>query len=167
MRYRVAFTKRVQPDGLNSAMHPSAELDANVAEGIVAEKVFVEQLETDAQHSQEVLDEDDDFLASAAPEVWEYEVVDDRAREFEEALSGSDLVLEYDVVDNTVTSDDEVARAVTSENTVYPPDEAGAAEISEADLPVAGPAASARPVPEEPATARPRKKRRLRSGAGS
>jgi hypothetical protein len=78
MRYRVAFTRRVQSDGADP-MRPSAELDLNLSDGIVAEKVFVEQLQSEAQHSQEELDEDDAFLGSAAPEIWEYEIVDARA----------------------------------------------------------------------------------------
>jgi hypothetical protein len=122
MRYRIAFTKRVQSDGADSAMRPSAELDQNLSEGIVAEKVFIEELETEAQHSQEVLDEDDAFLGSAAPEVWEYEVVDARSREFEEALQNSDLVLEFDVVDSSVTSADEASTTALSDRGVYPPD---------------------------------------------
>ena len=103
MRYRVAFAKRVQSDGDDSSMRPSAELDQNLPDGVAAEKVFIEQLETEAQHSQEVLDEDDAFLGSAAPEVWEYEVVDDRAAEFEDAIKKSDLVMEFDVVDSLPT----------------------------------------------------------------
>jgi hypothetical protein len=103
-------------------MRPSAELDLNLSDGIVAEKEFVEQIETDAQHSQEVMDEDDAFLGSAAAEVWEYEVVDKRAGEFEEAIGNSDLVLEYDVVDVTVTTPDEVPAGVLSNRGVYPPD---------------------------------------------
>lgn len=103
-------------------MRPSAELDLNLSDGIVAEKEFVEQLESEAQHSQEVLDEDDAFLGSAAPEVWEYEVVDARATEFEEALKNSDLVLEFDIVDNTVTTADEAFGNELGENGVYPPD---------------------------------------------
>jgi hypothetical protein len=122
MRYRVAFTKRLQSDGADSGMRPSAELDLNLSDGIVAEKEFVELLETDAQHSQEVMDEDDAFLGSAAPEVWEYDVVDKRADEFEEAIKNSDLVLEYDVVDVTVTTADEVPAGVLSNRGVYPPD---------------------------------------------
>ena len=122
MRYRVAFTKRVQSDGADSAMRPSAELDQNLSEGIVAEKVFIEELETEAQHSQEILDEDDAFLGSAAPEVWEYEVVDARSGEFEEALQNSDLVLEFDVVDTGVTSADEASTTVLSDRGVYPSD---------------------------------------------
>jgi hypothetical protein len=126
MRYRVAFTKRVESDGEDSGMNPSAELDENLADGIVAEKVLVEQIETDAQHSQEELDEDDAFLGSAAPEVWDYDVVDDRAREFEQAIQNSDLVLEYDIIDETVTSRDEVS--VTAAATrVYPRDGASSA----------------------------------------
>jgi hypothetical protein len=48
MRYRVAFTKRVASDGADSGMQPSAELDENLSDGVVAEKVFVEAFETDA-----------------------------------------------------------------------------------------------------------------------
>jgi len=122
MRYRVAFTKRLQSNGADSGMQPSAELDSNLSEGIVAEKELVEELETEAQHSQEVMDEDDAFLGSAAAEVWEYEVVDARAAEFEEAIKNSDLVLEYDLVDSDVTTTDEVATKVPSEAGVYPQD---------------------------------------------
>jgi hypothetical protein len=122
MRYRVAFAKRVQSDGDESSMRPSAELDLNLSDGVVAEKVFVEQLETEAQHSQEVLDEDDAFLGSAVPEVWEYEIVDGRCAEFEDAIQKSDLVLEYDVVDNTVTGADEATGAPLGQGGIYPPD---------------------------------------------
>ncbi len=123
MRYRIAFSKRLQSDGGDSGVRPSAELDLNLADGIVAEKEFVEQLESDAQHSQDVMDEDDAFLGSAAPEVWEYEVVNARAVEFEEAIKNSDLVLEYDIVDNTVTTADEISAGVLSSRGVYPRDQ--------------------------------------------
>lgn len=122
MRYRVAFARRMQSDGADSTMRPSAELDLNLSDGVVAEKAFVEQLETEAQHSQEVLDEDDAFLGSAAPEVWEYEVVDARCAEFEEAVRNADLVLEYDVVDSTPTTSDETAEEVLGQAGVYPAD---------------------------------------------
>lgn len=65
MRYRVAFEKRLQSDGHESPIDPTALLDEELADGVVAEKVFVERLEPDAQHSQETLDEDDAFLALA------------------------------------------------------------------------------------------------------
>lgn len=56
--------KRV-PDGSD------AELDVNLPDGAVAEKVFVERLEPAAQHSQEVLDEDDAFLGAVTAEAWD------------------------------------------------------------------------------------------------
>ncbi len=121
MRYRVAFAKRVQSDGDESAMRPSAELHQNLPEGVVAEKVFIEQ-ESEAQRSQEVLDEDDAFLGSAAPEVWEYEVVDDRAAEFEDAIKKSDLVMEYDVVDISVTEKDDASPIGVADLGVFPAD---------------------------------------------
>jgi len=127
MRYRVAFTKRVLSDGADSAMQPSAELDENLSEGVVADKVLVEQLDTEAQHSQEVLDEDDAFLGSAAAEVWEYDVVEARADEFEEAINNSDLVLEYDIVDSSTTGADEVPVDGSSEGSVYPREAEGMA----------------------------------------
>jgi hypothetical protein len=46
MRYRVAFTKQVASDGADSGMQPSAELDENLSDGVVVEKVFVEAFET-------------------------------------------------------------------------------------------------------------------------
>ncbi len=122
MTYRVAFTKRVDSQGTDSTMKPSAELDLNLSDGVVAEKSFVEELETEALHSQDELDEDDSFLGSAATEVWEYIVVNARAAEFEEALANSDLVLEYDIVDDSVTMASEVSAGVLDDTGVYPPD---------------------------------------------
>lgn len=107
MRYRVAFAKRFQTDGEESAIDPTSELDVYLADGVVAEKTFVERLEPASQHSQEVLDEDDAFLAVATPEVWEYTVVDDRVDEFKDAMLNSQTVMEYEVVDETETTSDE------------------------------------------------------------
>src|SRR5437016_11319737 len=79
VRYRVAFQKRLQTDGQPSPLDATTELDSELADGVVAEKSFVERLESQAEHSQEVLDEDDAFLGLAATEVWEYDVVNGRA----------------------------------------------------------------------------------------
>jgi hypothetical protein len=128
MRYRVAFTKRQ-----DSTMRPSAELDLNLSDGVVAEKVLVEEMESDAQHSQEELDEDDAFLGSAAAEVWEYEVVDARSREFEDALQNSDLVFESEIVDDTVTEAADAAGTRLSQTGVYP-GRAEPEDASEEDL---------------------------------
>jgi len=101
-------------------MRPSAELDLNLADGVVAEKVLVEELESDAQHGQETLDEDDAFLGSAAAEIWEYEVVDGRAMEFEDALQNSDLVLESEIVDDSITEAADAAATRLGQRGVYP-----------------------------------------------
>jgi hypothetical protein len=115
MRYRVAFTKREE-----STMRPSSELDLNLSDGVVAEKVLVEELDSEAEHGEDGLDEDDSFLGSAAAEVWEYEVVDVRKREFEDALQNSDLVLESEVIDDTVTEASDAAGNRLGTAGVYP-----------------------------------------------
>lgn len=103
----MAFEKRFQSDGNESALDPSSELDVYLADGVVAGKEFVERFEPQSQHSQEVLDEDDAFLGLASPEVWEYDVVDARASEFEDAIRNSGLVMEFEIVDETTTDADE------------------------------------------------------------
>lgn len=103
----MAFEKRFQSDGDESALDPSSELDVYLADGVVAGKAFVERFEPQAEHSQEALDEDDAFLGLASPEVWEYDVVDARASEFEDAIRNSGLVMEFEVVDETTTDADE------------------------------------------------------------
>ena len=71
------------------------------ADGVVAEKSFVERLESQAEHSQEVLDEDDAFLGLAATEVWEYDVADGRDQEFRDALVNSQMVIEFEELEDT------------------------------------------------------------------
>ena len=103
MRYRVAFTKRFESSGREAAQNPTVALDSMLPDGVVAEKVFVERFEPQASHSQGVLDEDDAFLGSSAPEVWEYEIVDERAGEFEDAMRRAGRILEYELVDSIPT----------------------------------------------------------------
>lgn len=117
-------------------MRPSAELDLNLADGVVAEKVLVEELPSEAQHGEDSLDEDDAFLGSAAAEVWEYEVVDGRSTEFEEALQNSDLVLEFEIVDDSAT---DPAEAISlRQNGVYP-GRIEPEDIDDEDLPIKKP----------------------------
>ena len=109
VRYRLAFEKRLRSDGQESSIDPTTKLDEELSDGVVAEKVFVERLEPQAQHSQEVLDEDDAFLALAATEVWEYEVINSRKEEFEAAILNSRVVFESIIVDDSDTDRDEAA----------------------------------------------------------
>jgi hypothetical protein len=98
MRYRVAFARRYKSDGESSDIDPTNFLD--LADGIVQDKVLVEQVEPEAKHSQEVLDEDDAFLGIAAAEVWEFEVTEGREDEFITALTNSGTVMEYEPMDD-------------------------------------------------------------------
>jgi hypothetical protein len=109
MTYHVVFSKRFNSDGNESEIDPTSELDVYLADGIVADKQFVERFEPEAKHSQGVLDEDDAFLGMSAAEVWEYEVLDERAGEFEDAIRNSQTVMEFEVVDETITDDGDLS----------------------------------------------------------
>jgi hypothetical protein len=103
MIYHVVFEKRSRTDGEPSAIDPTLQLDNELPEGVVADKTFVEWLESEGQHSQESLDEDDGFLAMASAEVWEYNVVSSKDEEFQDAIRRSRVVLEYTVIDEAET----------------------------------------------------------------
>jgi hypothetical protein len=100
MVYRVTFAKRFQSDGEPSTLDPTAELEVYLPDGVVLDKSMVSQFEPESKHSQEILDEDDAFLGMAAPEVWEYEVADGRESEFQDAIRNSQVVLEFQTIDD-------------------------------------------------------------------
>lgn len=100
MVYRVTFAKRFQSDGEPSALDPTAELEVYLPEGVVVDKALVSQFDPEAKHNQDVLDEDDAFLGMAAAEVWEYEVTDGRQGEFEDAIRNSQVVMEFQQIDD-------------------------------------------------------------------
>jgi hypothetical protein len=109
MRYRVAFAKRFQSDGNESVVNPTAEVDVEIPDGVVADKIFVGRFDPDAKHSQEVLDEDDAWLGLAAAELWEYDVVDGREQDFIDALRNSETVMEFAVIDETNVDQDDLS----------------------------------------------------------
>ena len=109
MRYRLSFEKRLRTDGQDSALDTVIELDEKLPDGIVAEKTFIEYLEPQAQHSQEVLDEDDAFLALAGAEVWEYEILDGHSEEFEDAVRNSKVVFEATVIEDAGTEEGDLS----------------------------------------------------------
>lgn len=100
MTYRVTFAKRFRSDGEPSALDPSRELDVYLPDGVVLDKVHVQSIEPESKHNQEVLDEDDAFLGLAAAETWEYQIEDERKREFEDAIRNSRTVMEFEVIDD-------------------------------------------------------------------
>jgi hypothetical protein len=69
-----------------------------------------------------VLDEDDAFLALASGEIWEYDVVDNRADEFEAALRNSETVMEFEVLDEAGTESDDAAAVSLSDSSTRAPE---------------------------------------------
>ena len=123
MRYRVAFARRFQSDGNESALNPAAELDVEIPDGVVADKVFVGRFEPESKHNQEVMDEDDAFLGSAAAELWEYDIVDGNEQDFIDAMRNSETVMEFTVVDETSVDADEATGTSLDDSDTRAPDE--------------------------------------------
>jgi hypothetical protein len=122
MRYRVAFARRFQSDGNESALNPTAELDGEIPDGVVADKVFVGRFDPESKHSQEVMDEDDAFLGSASAELWEYDVVDGSEQDFIDAMRNSETVMEFTVVDETGVDPDEATSTNLDDSDTRAPD---------------------------------------------
>ena len=77
---------------------------------MIEDAQVVEQIEPDSVHSEESMDEDDDFLPFGS-EIWEFVVGENRDDEFKTALDQSGVVLEYDVIDD---DEDEIDTTGTS-----------------------------------------------------
>ncbi|MBC8164580.1 MAG: hypothetical protein H7Y20_01770 [Bryobacteraceae bacterium] len=96
MTYRVTFRKRFNSDA-EEADRP--ETFVRVEEGVVLTAIKAEVIDPPALHSQDTLDEDDDF-ESLGTETWEYEIADGRGDEFVTALENSGMVIDYENVDD-------------------------------------------------------------------
>jgi hypothetical protein len=96
MRYRVTYRKRFNREG-EEADAPQTFL--NVADGVVLDSEFVEQIEPPNLHVEDAMEEDDDFL-SLGSEIWEYEVADGRDQEFKEAVLNSKMAMELERVED-------------------------------------------------------------------
>lgn len=99
MKYQVTFRERNDAAG-NPTENPPDFVEPELIDGVVLDAVMVERIEPDNLHVQEVADEDDDFL-SIGTEVWEYDVADGREKEFEDALTNSQMVIEFEVLDDS------------------------------------------------------------------
>jgi len=93
MTYRVTFMERTNGAGQPSEFPPDY-VAIDLPDSVVLDKVFVERTEPAAMHSEESLEEDDNFL-SVGSETWDYEVADDRQDDFIAALENSQMVMEY------------------------------------------------------------------------
>jgi hypothetical protein len=109
MRYRVAFAKRFQSDGNESVENPTREVDIDISDDVIADKVFVGHFDPEVKHSQEVLDEDDAWNGMAAAELWEYDVVDGYEDDFVSALQNAQTVMEFSVVDESPTGAEDLS----------------------------------------------------------
>lgn len=98
MKYRVTFMERTDAMG-NPTEKPPEFVEPELPDGVVLDATFVERFEPESMHVQEVMDEDDSFL-SVGTEIWEYDVADGRDREFVDALKNSQMVVEYETLED-------------------------------------------------------------------
>ena len=101
MRYQVTYKDQTDASG-QPLTAPAGRAEVEFPDGIVLDKAFIERTPPDALHSEETLEEDDDFL-SLGFEVWEYEIADGRQDEFVNALSNSQMVIDYQTLDEEPT----------------------------------------------------------------
>ena len=99
MKYRVVFRERSNEQG-EKADDPSSFLDAQLDDETVLDATLVGRLGTDAQHSSDVLEEDDAFLSLGA-EIWEYDVADGKDDAFKDALLNSGMVMEFEPLESS------------------------------------------------------------------
>lgn len=92
MRYRVTFMERTDRGG-NPSETPPNYLEIEMTPGVVRDKTFVERSQPAAMHSEDTLEEDDDFL-SVGSEVWDYDISGGREKEFLEAVRNSQMAIE-------------------------------------------------------------------------
>ena len=98
MKYQVTFRERTNAVG-NPTENPPLFVEPELMDGVVLAANIVERIEPDSMHVQEVMDEDDSFL-SLGTEVWEYDIADGRDQEFIDALRNSQMVIEYEPLDD-------------------------------------------------------------------
>jgi hypothetical protein len=98
MKYRVVFVERTDSSG-NRAGDPPELVDSDLVDGVILDRSFVDRVEPDSLHVQEVMDEDDDF-ESIGTEVWEYDIAEGREQEFIEAVRNSKMVIDCEPLDD-------------------------------------------------------------------
>ena len=99
MKYQVTFRQRNDVHG-NTSENPPEFVEPELVDGVVLDAAFVERIEPDNLHVEENMEEDDDFL-SLGSEVWEYDIAEGRNQEFEDALKNSQMVMDYEVLDDS------------------------------------------------------------------
>lgn len=92
MKYRVTFMERTNAGGV-ATERPPDYVEIDLPEGVVLDKTFVERTQPAAEHVEDALEEDDDFL-SVGSETWDYDVADGRVDEFLAAVRNSEIAME-------------------------------------------------------------------------
>src|SRR5262245_7932698 len=98
MTYKVTFRKRFNEQAEES---DRPEGFVQVLDGVVLNATKSEVIDPPALHSQDTLDEDDNF-ESLGTETWEYEVAGGREKEFLDALENSRMVLQYEEIEEMI-----------------------------------------------------------------
>ena len=98
MKYQVTFMERTDGAG-NPSENPPAFVEPELMDGVVLDAALVERIEPDSLHNNDVMDEDDSFL-SIGTELWEYDIAPGRDRDFEDALKNSQMVIDYQALDD-------------------------------------------------------------------
>lgn len=98
MTYKVTFRKRFNEQAEES---DRPESFVQVVDGVILNAAKAEVIDPPALHSQDSLDEDDNF-ESLGTETWEYEVANGREQEFLDALENSRMVLQYEQIDEVI-----------------------------------------------------------------
>ncbi len=99
MKYRVVFRERSDQSGEN-ADNPADFLDFQLDDDTVLDATPIGRNEPDSLHSSDALEEDDDFL-SIGTEIWEYDIPDNKQKDFEAALAKSGTVIEFEVIESS------------------------------------------------------------------
>ena len=100
MVYRVVFRKRFNAKGAETD-DPTRHL--SLPDGVLLDANFVERTEPPSLHVQEEMDEDDDFEAFGT-ESWDCDVADGREDEFRFAIANSEIVIEYEELDEEIVA---------------------------------------------------------------
>jgi hypothetical protein len=98
VKYKVVFRERSDREG-EKADDPASFLDAQLDDETVLDAVFVGRLTPEAQHSSDVIEEDDGFL-SIVGEIWEYDVAEGKDEDFKAALQNSGMVMEFEPLES-------------------------------------------------------------------
>lgn len=98
MKYRVVFRERSDWKG-EKAEDPTGFVDAQIPPDTILDCRFVGRNGPEAQHSSDVIEEDDAFL-SLGSEIWEYDVADGKDDQFKDALLNSGVVMEFEPLES-------------------------------------------------------------------